>query len=281
MRVEKIKEILKSKRTLIISTVLVGAVAVVTAGTMILHNKNIENNNVAIEKNIEDKVSEDDILEEINEELEVENTVESMEEHVHDENCNHDEENSTSQENNQVVVQNNSSSTNKQEETNQNSSDKKVSTTTQTNANNSNKSDTTSNSNSNSNTNTNTNKNEHTHSWVEVYKDVYHAEEGHYENVLVKEAWTETVPIYETKIVSICWGCNKDITGFENDHCEEQMLAGNMACSAWRDVQKKVQTGTNTINHDAVYEKKWVVDKAAWTEKVLSGYKCSSCGATK
>ena len=275
MRVEKIKEILKSKRTLIISTVLVGAVAVVTAGTMILHNENIGNNNVAIEKNIEDKVSEDDVLEEINEELTVENT----DEHIHDENCNHDEENSTSQKNNQVVEQNNSSSTNKQEETNQNNSDKKVSTTTQTTANNSNKNDTT--SNSNSNTNTNTNKNEHTHSWVEVYKDVYHAEEGHWENILVKDAWTETVPIYETKIVSICWGCNKDITGFENDHCEEQMLAGNMACSAWRDVQKKVQTGINTINHDAVYEKKWVVDKAAWTEKVLNGYKCSSCGATK
>ena len=267
MRVEKIKEILKSKRTLIISTVLVGAVAVVTAGTMILHNKNIENNNVAIEKNIEDKVSEDDVLEEINEELEVENTVESTEEHVHDENCN------------QVVEQNNNSSTNKQEETNKNNSDKKVSTTTQTNVNNSNKSDTTSNSNSNSNININ--KNEHTHSWVEVYKDVYHAEEGHWENVLVKDAWTETVPIYETKIVNICNGCGKDITGFENDHTEEQALIGNYACGGWHNEQRKVQTGTNTINHDAVYEKKWVVDKAAWTEKVLSGYKCNSCGATK
>lgn len=271
MRVEKIKEILKSKRTLIISTVLVGSLAVVTAGTMILHNENIGNNNVAIEKNIEDKVSEDDVLEEINEELEVENTVESTEEHVHDENCNHDEENSTSQENNQGVEQNSSSSTNKQEETNQNNSDKKVSTTT--NANNLNKNDTTSNS--------NTNKNEHTHSWIEVYKDVYHAEEGHYENVLVKEVWTETVPIYETKSVNICNGCGADITGNEITHAKEQMLDGNMACSGFHNEQRKVQTGTNTINHDAVYEQKWVVDKAAWTEKVLNGYKCSSCGATK
>ena len=274
MRVEKIKDILKSKRTLIISTVLVGAVAVVTAGTMILHNKNIENNNVAIEKNIEDKISEDDVLEEINEELEVENTVESTEEHVHDENCNHDEENSTSQENNQVV-QNNSSSTNKQEEINQNNSDKKVSTTTQTSTNNSNKDDTTSNSNSN------TNKNEHTHSWVEVYKDIYHDEEGHYENVLIKEAWTETVPIYETKIVNICNGCGQDITGNEREHMKSAALAGNMQCGGWHNEQRQVQTGTKTITHDAVYEQKWIVDKAAWTEKVLSGYKCSSCGATK
>ena len=277
MRVEKIKEILKSKRTLIISTVLVGAVAVVTAGTMILHNKNIGNKSIVIDNDKEEVEILDDNKKETTEELTVENTVEDKEitentdEHIHDENCNHDEEN------NQVVEQNNNSSTNKQEETNQNSSDKKVSTTTQTSANNSNKNDTTSNSNSN----TNTNKNEHTHSWVEVYKDVYHAEEGHYENVLVKEAWTETVPIYETKIVNICNGCGKDITGFEWEHIEEQMVAGNYACGGFHNEQRKVQTGTNTINHDAVYEKKWVVDKAAWTEKVLSGYKCNSCGLTK
>lgn len=278
MRVEKIKEILKSKRTLIISTVLVGSLAVVTAGTMILHNKNIANNNVATEKNIEDKTSEDDVLEETNEELTVENTVEDKEitentdEHIHDENCNHDDENSTSQESNQVVAQN-SETANKQEGTTQSSSDKKATTTTQTSTSNSNKNDSTNNS--------NTNKNEHTHSWVEVYKDVYHAEEGHYENVLVKEAWTESVPVYEEKWVAICNGCGKDITGFHNEHMEEQMLAGNYACGSWRGEYKQVQTGTNTIKHDAVYEKKWVVDKQAWTEKVLSGYKCNSCGATK
>ena len=41
-----------------------------------------------------------------------------------------------------------------------------------------------------------------------------------------------------------------------------------------------MQEGSNTVTHDAVYEKKWVVDKQAWTEKVVSGYKCN-CGATK
>ena len=50
---------------------------------------------------------------------------------------------------------------------------------------------------------------------------------------------------------------------------------------SFRTEWKQVQVGTNTIKYDAVYEKKWIVDKAAWTEKVLSGYKCSSCGATK
>ena len=273
MNIEKIKEIIKNKKVQAISGAVAGALIIAVAGTMILHNNNIENKTIAIENKLEDK--EELTVEDTDQDKEVE---ENTDEHIHDENCNHDEENSTSQENNQVVEQNNNnSSTNKQEETNQNNSDKKVSTTTQTNANNSNKSDTASNSNSN----TNINRNEHTHSWVEVYKDVYHAEEGHYENVLVKEAWTETVPIYETKIVNICNGCGADITGNEITHAKEQMLAGNMACSGFHNEQRQVQTGTNTINHDAVYEQKWVVDKAAWTEKVLSGYKCNSCGATK
>ena len=47
----------------------------------------------------------------------------------------------------------------------------------------------------------------HIHSWVEVYKDVYHQEEGHYENVCVKDAWTESVPVYEQRERSICNGC--------------------------------------------------------------------------
>ena len=273
MRVEKIKEILNSKRTLIISTVLVGAIAVVTAGTMILHN-NRENKNVAVDNITEDK-KVDEILEdskgEENEELTEENIeidkeiVENVDEDIHDEN------NSTSQEN---IVQN-SVSKNKQEGTNQENSDKKVSTTNQPGTNNSSKVE------SSTSKPSSTTTNQHSHTWVEVYKDVYHAEEGHYENVLVKEAWTETVPVYETKIVNICNGCGEDITGNEITHAKEQMLAGNMACSGFHNEQRKVQTGTNIIKHDAEYEKKWIVEKAAWTEKVLSGYKCSSCGAIK
>ena len=121
----------------------------------------------------------------------------------------------------------------------------------------------------------------HIHSWVEVYKDVYHQEEGHYENVCVKDAWTESVPVYAEQARDICNGCGKDITNNPWDHIEEQALAGNYACGGYHTEYKRVQTGTNTIKHDAIYEKKWVVTKPAWTEKVLTGYKCTDCGDTK
>lgn len=120
----------------------------------------------------------------------------------------------------------------------------------------------------------------HTHSWVEVYKDVYHEEEGNYENVCVKDAWTESIPVYEQRARDVCNGCGKDITDNPTAHMKEQALAGNYACGGYHTEYKQVQVGTNTINHDAIYEKKWVVIKPAWTEKVVSGYKCN-CGATK
>ena len=42
-----------------------------------------------------------------------------------------------------------------------------------------------------------------------------------------------------------------------------------------------------TIHHpavtheEAVYEDRWVVDSPEWTEKVVVGYYCTECGATK
>ncbi len=125
------------------------------------------------------------------------------------------------------------------------------------------------------------NKPVHNHTWEEVTTTVHHKEQGHYENVVVKEAWTETKPKYETKERSICNGCGKDITGKPWDHIEEQMLAGNTACGGYHSEWRQVQVGTETINHPAVTERKWVVDKPAWTEKVVTGHKCSGCGATK
>lgn len=286
MNIEKIKEIIKNKKVQAISGAVAGALIIAVAGITILHNKNIENNNVAIEKNIEDKTSEDDVLEETNEELTVENTVEDKEitentdEHIHDENCNHDNENSTSQEEESTTESN--SNKNNVENIVDNKASNSSSNSTSNNTSNSTSNNNINNSNQNKNdstNNSNTNKNEHTHSWVEVYKDVYHAEEGHYENILVKDAWTELVPIYEEKEVSICNTCGADITGNTSAHMKAHMLNGENG--SFRTEWKQVQTGTNTITHDAIYEQKWVVDKQAWTEKVLSGYKCNSCGATK
>ena len=124
-----------------------------------------------------------------------------------------------------------------------------------------------------------TSKPSHTHNWVAQTKQVHHKEQGHYENVLVKPAWTEKVPVYEERERSICNGCGADITADPYTHNENHMLNGEKG--GWHSEWKKVQVGTKTVKHDAVYSKKWVVDKKAWTETVVTGHKCSGCGQTK
>ena len=118
----------------------------------------------------------------------------------------------------------------------------------------------------------------HIHDWVAEYETVHHEEKGHNEQYVIKEAWTESVPIYENQIRSICNTCGADITGFASEHAEQHMLNGENGAHHTEVVQ--VQTGTNTINHPAEYGTRYVVDQAAYDEQVPAGFKCS-CGATK
>ena len=74
--------------------------------------------------------------------------------------------------------------------------------------------------------------------------------------VVDQAAWDETVsePIYENVELCICNGCGADITSDPWGHLENQMLAGNMACSGYHSEWQQVQTGTNTytVHHDEV-----------------------------
>lgn len=123
----------------------------------------------------------------------------------------------------------------------------------------------------------------HTHNWVAITEQVHHDEEGHWEEYVVSQAWTEEVPIYEQRETLICNDCGADLTSMSDSeltaHIKSHILNGGKG--SWRTEYKQVQVGTNKIEHPAVTDKKWVVDKAAWTETVTTGHKCSSCGATK
>lgn len=129
--------------------------------------------------------------------------------------------------------------------------------------------------------NSSNSKPSHTHTWVNVTKTVNHPavtrQEDVYENrqVKVKDAWDEKVYV---KTVITCRQC-----GFSTsspDEMENHMLENGHSCSS-RDIYK-------TVHHDAVYETqrvkvgtRTVTDKAAWTETVVTGQKCSSCGKRK
>ena len=120
---------------------------------------------------------------------------------------------------------------------------------------------------------------EHTHNWVAQYKTVNVPEKGHNEQVLVKDAYDEQVPITEMKAHSICNQCGADITGFATSHNEQHAL--NYEAGGYHTEWKEEVTGYKTVHHEAVYETRYVVDSPATTKQELTGYKCSSCGKTK
>ncbi len=119
----------------------------------------------------------------------------------------------------------------------------------------------------------------HTHSWEAQYKTVQHAEIGHNEQYVIKEAWTEYIPIYELQVKYICNDCHREFP-YELiwDHIFEEVANGGKG--SYTDSPVQVQVGTQTVTHPAEYGTRYVVDKPAWTEKVLTSYKCS-CGLTK
>lgn len=121
----------------------------------------------------------------------------------------------------------------------------------------------------------------HKHSWVNVTKTVNHPAETHQEDVYedrqvkVKDAWDEQVKTGSTAVCRQCGYRTTDNNAMDM-HCLEEGHS-----STW-------ETNYTTVHHDAVYETqrvkvgtKTVTDKAAWTETVVTGQKCSSCGETK
>ena len=135
--------------------------------------------------------------------------------------------------------------------------------------------------NSNGGNSLNTEKPAHKHNWVNVTKTVNHPAETHQEDVYedrqvkVKDAWDEKVWV---KTLNVCNQCGYSTTS--GSAMDEHLLEYGHSSSS-KDIYE-------TVHHDAVYETqrvkvgtKTVVDKAAWTETVVTGQKCSSCGETK
>lgn len=115
---------------------------------------------------------------------------------------------------------------------------------------------------------------QHVHNWV------HHDATGHYETVVVKEAWDEQTTIQEarTRTYVICNGCGQkfygdDILRHGDEATDEELLNGCGSCGGAQ-VETYYVDVPKTIHHDAVTEQKWVQDSAAYDS-------CSTCGAKK
>lgn len=116
-------------------------------------------------------------------------------------------------------------------------------------------------------------KEEHKHNWEKITAVVHHDAVTHTEQVLVKEAWTEP-GVTKWR----CRGCNQLFDTEESIKQHQQY---------YLDQDDYSHTGSATVTisaptyHPAEYETRTIVDKEAYDETVVTGYKCSICGATK
>lgn len=103
---------------------------------------------------------------------------------------------------------------------------------------------------------------EHTHNWVAVTET---------RTVVDQPAYDEQVPITEMKAFDICNDCGAELnSATASAHVRDHMIndTGN---GGWHTEWREVVTGYQTVHHDAVTH----------TETVTTGYRCSTCGATK
>ena len=137
------------------------------------------------------------------------------------------------------------------------------------------------NSSSGSNSGSTTKKDDtpaHQHNWVAQTKTVHH--DAQYKTVHHDAQYKTVHHDAVVKYVSICNNCGADITGNEAAHFKNSLLNGGN-CGSCHEESRTVQAAYDeqVKVSDACDEQVQVSD--AWDETVTTGYKCSSCGATK
>ena len=118
----------------------------------------------------------------------------------------------------------------------------------------------------------------HRHNWVAQTKTVHH--DAQYKTVhhdaVTHQVWHDAV----TELHYICNQCGQDITSDPWGHLKNSALNGGN-CGGYHDSYVTVKQGYwETVTDKAAYDEQVQVS-AAWDETVTTGYKCSSCGATK
>lgn len=118
----------------------------------------------------------------------------------------------------------------------------------------------------------------HQHNWVAQTKTIHH--DAQYKTVHHDAQYKTVHHDAVTKTVHICNQCGQDITGNESAHFEASLLNGGN-CGSWHGETRTVQAAYDEqVKVSDAYDEQVQVS-AAWEETVTTGYKCSSCGATK
>ena len=313
MSLKNLKELIKDlkpkkdKRNMLIASVVAGIIIISLGGTLILHNKiDVENKEVATSnlKKEENKKSENKEKKEENKTVNEEEAKKKLEElkNMDKSNLTEEEKKETEEKiksietmienkeyeraGQEVATIKNNIAPNNTTSSNSNTSTKKEEI--------SNKVEEVKKETLETKQNTNTGSSEkkekapkpieekkHNHKWVDITEEIHHPEEGHWEEVVITPEQVKEVPVYELQERAICNGCGTDITGKTREHLKNAALKGDYKCGSFRSEWREIQIGTKREVIPAVTERKWVVDKPAWTETKVVSRKCIDCGANE
>lgn len=118
----------------------------------------------------------------------------------------------------------------------------------------------------------------HQHNWVAQTKTVHH--DAQYKTVHHDAQYKTVHHDAVVKYVSICNNCGADITGNEFAHFKNSLLNGGNCGSCHEESRTTQAAYDEQVKVSDAYDEQVQVS-AAWDETVTTGYKCSSCGATK
>ena len=118
----------------------------------------------------------------------------------------------------------------------------------------------------------------HQHNWVAQTKTVHH--DAQYKTVhhdaVTHQVWHDAV----TEEHYICNQCGADITSDPWGHINNSLMNGGN-CGSYHSTYVTIKQGYyETVTDQAAWDEQVQVSDA-WDETVTTGYKCSSCGATK
>ena len=118
----------------------------------------------------------------------------------------------------------------------------------------------------------------HQHNWVAQTKTVHH--DAQYKTVhhdaVTHQVWHDPV----TEEHYICNQCGADITSDPWGHINNSLMNGGN-CGSYHSTYVTVKQGYYETVADQAAWNEQVQVSGAWDETVTTGYKCSSCGATK
>ena len=118
----------------------------------------------------------------------------------------------------------------------------------------------------------------HQHNWVAQTKTIHH--DAQYKTVHHDAQYKTVHHDAVTKTVNICSQCGQDITGNEAAHFKAAALSGGNCQSCHSETRTVQAAYDEQVKVSDAYDEQVQVS-AAWEETVTTGYKCSSCGATK